>query len=114
MSSFNVGGTNVSFIATIEGFSDKGGPLEEITLGLLIANATDWGALFSLRSWSVTQRPIPGGNIVYVDIAGGAGVGSLNIDNLDSHSAILIALTRAEIEPGSLRSRAQGTFLITA
>lgn len=113
MSSFSVSGTSVSFGATIESFSDKAGALEEITVGLLIANATDWGALFSLRSWSVTQRPIPGGVNVYVDVGGGSGVGSLHIDNLDPHNAILIALSRAEIEPGSLRSRASATFLIT-
>lgn len=112
MSSFSVSGTSVTFIATVDSFSDKGGPLEEVTVGLLIPDATTWGALFSLRSWNVVQRPIPGGNVVEVDILGGAGVGALVIDNLDPHNAILIALSRSEIEPGSLRSRATGTFLI--
>lgn len=114
MSSFNVAGTSVSFLATTEGFSDKGGPLEEITVGLLVPDATSWGALFSLRSWAVTQRPVPGGTNVIVDIGGGAGVGTLHIDNLDPHQAVMIALSRAEIEPGSLRSRATATFLITS
>jgi hypothetical protein len=113
VSSFSVGGTGVTFDATADGFSDKGGPLEEITVGLLIENASAWGALFSLRSWNVSQRPVPGGNNVIVDIGGGAGVGSLSIDNLDSHQAILITLTRAEIEPGTLRSRGSATFLVT-
>ena len=112
MSSFSVSGTGVSFDATTESFNDKGGPLEEITVGMLIPDATSWGALFSLRSWNVIQRPIPGSDTVYVDVGGGAGPGSLNIDNLDSHSAILISLSRAEIEPGTLRSRATATFLI--
>jgi len=114
MSTFSVSGTTVTFAATSDGFSDKGGALEEITVGLLIDNASVWGALFSLRSWAVSQRPVPGGNNVIVDIGGGAGVGSLNIDNLDSHQAILISLARSEIEPGSLRSRASATFLITS
>jgi hypothetical protein len=111
MTQFAVGGTAVNFEA-VETFSDKGGALEEITVGILIDNATDWGALFSLRSWNVTQRPIPGGNVVYVDIGGGAGPGSLSIDNIDSHTAILTALSRTDIEPGSLRSKGSATWLI--
>ncbi len=110
MSSFG----GVEFIATSEGFNDKGGALEEITVGLLIENASAWGALFAMRSWAVTQRPIPGGNNVIVDIAGGAGVFGLSIDNLDGHQAILITLTRDELEPGSLRSKGTATFLVTS
>lgn len=116
MSSFTVSGTSVTFTTLETGFSDVGGALEEITVGVEFESATDWGAFFSLRSWNVTSETIPGGDTVYVDIGGGAGEGYLQIDNLDSHNAILIGekLTRSTIEPGSLRSIARATFLITS
>ncbi len=114
MSSFGIGGTIVTFDLIDTSFKDTGGPLEEFVCTILVANATDWGALFSLRSWQVTQRVIPGGNIVYVDIGGGAGVGSLVLDNLSTHSAVMTALSRTYVEPGTLRSLAQATWLITA
>src|SRR5438270_163126 len=78
MTSFTVNGTTVSFTALETAFNDKGGPLEEITIEILVANATDWGALFSLRSWNVTQRPVPGGNNVIVDIGGGLVLDALS------------------------------------
>lgn len=114
MSTYTISGTTATFTALDVGFSDKGGALEQITLGILCDSATDWGALFSLRSWGVTQRPIPGGNTVYVDVTGGAGPGALAIDNLDAHTAILLDVSRSQIEPGSLRSLGSATFLITA
>ncbi len=113
MASFSVSGTTASF-AAVETLSDKGGALETITIGLLVNSATDWGALFSLRSWSVTQRPIPGGNTVYVDVGGGAGPGSLNIENFDSHTAILLDVSRDFVESGSLRSKGSATWLIVS
>lgn len=114
MSQFAVAGTIATFTALLTGFSDKGGALETITFGIEVDSATEWGALFSLRSWSVSQRPIPGGNTVYVDIGGGAGAGTLTLDNLDSHTAVLTDVSRDLLEPGSLRSRGSATFLITA
>lgn len=51
--------------------------------------------------------------MVYVDIGGGAGEGNLSIDNLDSHTAVMIDIHRDELEPGSLRSKGSATFLIT-
>jgi hypothetical protein len=113
LSSFQVASTGVNFDVVDASFSDKGGALEEITATLIVANATDWGALFSLRSWNVSQRSIAGGDTTYVDIGGGAGAGSLSIDNLDSHNAVMTAISRDYVEPGSLRSRATATWLIT-
>ena len=114
MSSFRVSATQVNFTAVDTINDDGSNGLEEWTVGILVDNATDWGALFSLRSWNVTVRPIPGGNNVYVDIGGGAGEGVLSIDNLDPHTAILTRLGGAtELEPGTLRRKTTATFLIT-
>lgn len=112
MASFSVGGTTGQFTALATSFSDRGGALEQITIGILVESSTAWGALFSLRSWNVTQRPIPGGNTVYVDVGGGAGQGALNIENLDSHTAILMDVSRDLLEPGAQRMRGVATFLI--
>jgi hypothetical protein len=113
LASFSVGGTTATFTALATGFDDKIGALEQLTVGILCDNSTAWGALFSLRSWGVTQRPIPGGNTVYVDITGGAGAGPLSIENLDSHTAILIDVHRNQLDGGG-RSLGTATFLITA
>jgi len=112
MSTFTIGATTAAFTA-LEPFSDKGLALEEWTLDIEVDDPTTWGALFSLRSWLVTQRPIPGGQNVYVDIGGGAGQGWLIVDNLDPHFAVLTALTRNLVEAGAQRSKATATFLIT-
>jgi len=112
MSSFTVSGTTATFTA-LDPFSDKGGPLEEWTFDVDVDDPATWGALFSLRSWNVTQRPVPGGNVVYVDIGGGAGQGFLIVDGLDQHLAVLTALTRKTLGAGALRSIATATFLIT-
>jgi len=112
LSTFTVATTTAQFTA-LEPFTDKGGPLEEWTFDIEVDDATTWGALFSLRSWSVTQRPIPGGTVVYVDIGGGAGQGYLLVDSLDPHFAVLIALSSSFLEGGSLRRKATATFLIT-
>lgn len=119
MSSFSAGGTGVSFTVLETAFNDKGGPLEEFTCQILVNSATEWGALFSLRSWNVSLRPIPGGNTVYVDIGGGAGEGTLSIDDLNgggaalSHKAVMTGLSRDYVEPGSIRTRATATWVIT-
>ncbi len=112
MASFTVGGTTATFTALAKGFADKGGALEQLTVGILVDNPSAWGALFSLRSWSVTQRPIPGGNTVYVDVGGGAGPGALAIENLDSHTAVLLDVSRDYLDAGG-RSTGIATFLIT-
>lgn len=114
MTSFSVGGTSASFTALSTSYSDRGGALEQITVGILVDNASIWGAFFSLRSWGVTQRPIPGGSNVYVDIQGGAGAGTLNLDNFDSHTAILTDISRDLVEPGAARSRGTATFLVVS
>jgi hypothetical protein len=120
VSSFSVGGTGVTFTALDTSFNDRGGSLEEYTCQILVNSASEWGALFSLRSWNVTTRPIPGGNNVYVDIGGGAGVGTLTLDNLNgggaamSHQAVMTALSRDYVEPGSIRTRATATWMITS
>lgn len=115
MSSYSVSGTGVEFDAIDMQFNSKSGQggLEEITCTVLVPDAGSWGALFSLRSWSITVKPIPGGENVYVDIAGGAGEGDLNIDNLDSHKAVLTSITRDFVEPGTLRSKAVCTWIVT-
>jgi hypothetical protein len=87
VSDFSVGGTQVSFDAIDASFSDKGNALEEVTCSILVNSSSDWGALFSLRSWNVNVRPIPGSNTIYVDIGG--------------------------IEPSTLRRRARATWLMT-
>lgn len=113
MATFSVAGTTASFTALATSFADRGGSLESITVGILVDSASQWGALFSLRSWNVTLRPVPGGNIVRVTVPGGAGVGALVVDGLDSHSAILTDVSRDFLEAGG-RSRGSATFLITA
>jgi hypothetical protein len=109
LSSFTIGATSITFEAVAD-LGDELGVLEEITVGILIPNATAWGALATLRTPQVSVRSTLSGSAV-VDFIG-PGPGALSIDNLDTHSAILTKLSRSELEPGTLRSKGSATFLI--
>lgn len=108
MSSFAVGGTSVSFLAPDQGFNErKDSLLRTWDLALYLNSASDFTTLLSLWSGPVTVRVCPGsaGATAYVDIAGGAGKGTLTIDNATGSpfSAALTRLDRPSAYPGGSR-----------
>lgn len=109
MSSFAVGLSSVSFDAVYEQPNDGrvtfDGPVREFDLLLSIASAADETTLIGLRSWSVNVRPIPGGSNAFVDIAGGAGSGTLTLDNVTGSpfTGVLYHLDRGTAFPDGRR-----------
>lgn len=98
MSSFAVGATSVSFTANQDNFSEQKDALLRVwNLELYLASATDFTTLASLWSGPVTKRYCPGtaGATAYADIGGGAGSGTLTLDNVVG-SPFTAALTRIE------------------
>jgi hypothetical protein len=119
MSTFTVGADTASFLVYDQGFRDSlVSTIEEWTLPIMVSDAATWGLLNTLRSPKelVTIRTIAGQVSnppqVVIDIGGGGGQGTLTVDNLDAHTAILVGLDRTWIaQDGS--SLAVSTWLIT-
>jgi hypothetical protein len=108
MSSFQVAATSVSFIVSDQGFTErKDDVLRVWDLSLYLDSPTDYATLLSLWSGPVSVRTCPGtaGATPYVDIAGGAGAGTLTVDNVaDSpFTAALVRLERPSAYPGGSR-----------
>lgn len=110
MSSFQapIGGTSVTFTVADQGYAEhQDGLLRTWDLLLYLANATDYATLVSLWSGPVSVRVCPGsaGATAYVDIAGGAGRGTLTVDNVagSPFTAALVRITRPSAYPGGSR-----------
>lgn len=98
MSSFTVGATTVNFTDSSQGFSERrSNLLRTWDLEVFLASASDYADFEGLWSGPVNVRVCPGsaGATAYVDIAGGAGSGTLVIDNHPG-SPFSVALTRID------------------
>jgi hypothetical protein len=114
MSSFVVGVTTATFTANQDGFNERAEPqtgLRVWTFDAVLPLVTDYTTLFSLLSWQVTIKAMPGGNSRFADIGGGAGRGALTLDNVvgSPFNAALTAVSRPSAYPGGGR-KAQVTF----
>jgi hypothetical protein len=116
VSSFVVGITTATFTADQDGFNERTEPqsgLRVWTFKALLALTTDYTTLFSLQSWLVTKRAMPGGASTtrYADVGGGAGRGTLTLDNVvgSPFFAVLTQINRPSAYPSGARY-AQVTF----
>jgi hypothetical protein len=112
MSTFVIGATTATFTADQDGFSERmDGPMRVWEFGAVLALATDYTTLFGLRSWMVSKRQIPASATIYADIGGGAGAGTLTLDNVvgSPFTAVLTRIQRPSAYPGGSR-RVQVTF----
>jgi hypothetical protein len=114
MSSFQVATTTVLFTVNQDNFSERHDTLLRTwELELYLALAADYATLRGLLSYPVHVGVAPGtaGATMYVDIGGGAGQGTLTIDNVvDSpFTAALTRLDRPSAFPGGGR-RCRATF----
>jgi hypothetical protein len=108
MSSFAVGGTSVTFTDDARSFTErKSSLLRTWDFTLFLASATDYATLASLWSLLAPPRICPGsaGATPYVQVAGGAGPGTLTFDNVvDSpFTAALVRIERPSAYPGGGR-----------
>lgn len=109
---FTVGATTATFGATITSSDDSAGDLERLSLSMHFYSDADWSTLFTLATTKYHVHVPISGAAVIVDVAKGAGIGTLTIPGLMTASALLVDLhrnrwTAAGHELGS------ATFLIT-
>lgn len=114
----NASFAGVEFDALSNGFSDKGGGLEEWRVPIHVATAADWGALFALRTpheyLSIRFCPSAAGTITTtLDIGGGFGEGALLIDTLDAHTAVLTDLESQSPIGATEHRLGTATFVVT-
>lgn len=114
MTSFVIGATTATFVADQNGFNEKTDPATGLriwTFAALFTLTTDYTTLFGLLSWLVSKKAMPGGTGVFADIAGGAGKGTLTLDNVvgSPFGAALTSITRPSAYPSGGR-RAQVQF----
>lgn len=114
MSSFAVGITSVSFVVNQDSFNERRDSLLRTwDLELYLILATDFTTFNGLLSAPVSVRLCPGsaGATSYVDIGGGAGKGTLTLDNVvgSPFTAALTRIERPSAYPGGGR-RVRCTF----
>ncbi|GAC1397733.1 MAG: hypothetical protein NVSMB60_08090 [Mycobacterium sp.] len=114
MSTFAIGLSTVTFVADQPSFNERNdGGLRVWEFNAYLSLPADYTTLFSLRSWLVSKRAIPGGSALatVIDVGGGAGKGTLTLDFVlgSPFTAILTRITRPSSYPGGGR-RAIVTF----
>lgn len=115
MSQFQVGLTTVVFTANQDGFGEQyQSILRTWDFEALLTASTDYTTMVSLLSYPVTLRACPGsaGVTMTADIAGGAGRGTLTLDNVigSPFNAVLTRIARPSSFPSGGR-RCRVTFL---
>ncbi len=91
MSSFAIAGVGTAtFTVQDRPYGERYTPLRTIEASLYLASAAQVTTLRTLRSWQVSQRPIPSGT-PYLQVGGGPGTGTLVIDGVGTLTAALDA-----------------------
>lgn len=114
MSSFQVSATTATFTVNQDAFSERHDTLLRTwDLDLYLPAASDYTTLASLLSYPVRVGTCPGtaGATMYVDVGGGAGAGTLTLDNVvgSPFTAVLTRMERPSAYPGGGR-RCRVTF----
>lgn len=106
-SSFVVGGTTATFVATVQGHEDGGEPPWR-TMGFRVRvdSAAQWTNLLALRT-RIAKTATPSGTGT-VDELNGAGLGTLTIAGLGSGTGYLTAVGSPQVLP--TRRFARATF----
>jgi hypothetical protein len=113
VATFTVDGTTATFHATIVSSDDSAGDLERLSLSLHWDTDGDWSTLYTLVTTKYHVHVPISGSAVVVDVAKGAGVGTLVISGLMSAHALLVDLRRNRwVRNG--RELGSGTFLVTS
>lgn len=114
MASFTIGATVSTFKAVVRGSSQDAAEPERITVTMHFDALAQWDNAVKLMTfrWHVHQ-PLGGGGVV-IDVARGAGTGTLSIEGLGTTTALLVELRATTYLPGGARRQATATFIRTA
>lgn len=115
MSSFTVGATVTTFTAVIRGSNQDSLEPETLTYTAYWATDDEWNDATNLMTQKYHVHQPLGGDAVVIDVARGAGAGTLVITNVGTTSAILVGLRATEYTPGVTGARVGVmTFIRTA
>lgn len=114
MATFSIDGTSTSFLAVVRGSSQDAAEPERITVTAHFETLAEWtnAVMLMTQRWHAHQ-PL-GGSGVIIDVARGAGPGTLVIEGLGTTTALLVELRAMIYLPGGARRQATATFVRTA
>jgi hypothetical protein len=113
VATFTVGGTTATFRATIVSSDDSAGDLERLNLSIHWNADSDWSTMFTLVTTKYHVHVPISGTATVVDVAKGAGVGTLAITGLMSAHALLVDLRRNRWARNG-HELGSATFLVTS
>lgn len=115
MATFTVGGTVTTFTATVRGSGQDSLEPETLTIGAYWSTAAEWHDATNLMTQAYHVHKPLGGTAVVIDIARGAGAGTLVISGLGTTTAIMVGLRANQYFPGASGARTGViTFIRTA
>ena len=114
MASFAVNGTSTTFRAVVRGSSQDAAEPERITVTMHFDTLAEWNDAVALMTYRYHVHQPLGGSTTVLDVARGAGVGTLVIEGLGTTSALLAELRTSTYLPGGARRQATATFVRTA
>lgn len=114
MATFTVSAVTATFGATINGFSQQGGAVPAVQVGVHFATAQAWLDLLAHLTTGYSARVTLGGDGI-VQWWAGAGPGTLTIAGIAAGgvNAMLVSLERNKYLPAD-KSMASATFLLLA
>ena len=114
MATFTIGATTSTFKAVVRGSSQDASEPERITVTMHFDTAAEWNDAVALMTHRYHVHQPLGGTGIVLDVARGAGVGTLVIESLGTTSAVLAELRTTTYLPGAARRQASATFVRTA
>jgi hypothetical protein len=114
VATFTIGGTTTTFKAVVRGSSQDASEPEHIALTMHFDTVAEWNDAVALMTQRYQVHQPLGGSSTIVDVARGAGVGTLVIEALGTTSALLVELRATTYLPGAVKRQATATFIRTA
>jgi len=114
VATFTIGATATTFRAVVRGSSQDAAEPERITVTMHFTSLAEWNDAVALMTQRYHVHQPLGGTATVLDVARGAGVGTLVIEGLGTTSALLVDLRATEYLPGATSRQASATFIRTA
>ena len=114
MATFTIGPTSTTFLAVVRGSSQNAAEPEQITVTAHFSSVEQWNAAVSLLTHRYHVHQPLGGAVAIVDVARGAGEGTLVIPGLGTTSALMTELRATTYLPGAISRQATAGFIRTA
>lgn len=102
-----------TFRAVVRGSSQDAAEPEHLTLTMHFDTLAEWNDAVALMTQRYHVHQPLGGLTTVIDVARGAGVGTLMVEGLGTTSALLVDLRAMTYLPGGARRQATAAFIRT-